>query len=204
MTEDAREKLATLIYKTKPFLTGLQAKEIADAILAAFPELTTPSGNEAVGAANEIMEIYGDQADNPNISALAETALVMARYILSLAPDKDVVEGARELVATSEYICGLCGGPLPNPDCGHAKNGVVGCCVPSADQPLVDRIAAFATACVAREREACAKIADRVARDSEIDAEHALAEGNLDVERRRLSDQETAMDIAAAIRARTP
>ncbi len=31
----ARERLATLIYKTKPFLTGRQAKEIADAILAA-------------------------------------------------------------------------------------------------------------------------------------------------------------------------
>lgn len=101
-----------------------------------------------------ISDVFACAIQNGEVAADA----ILAAVPELTAPDKGVVEGARELVAASEYVCGPCGAPLPNPDCGHAKNGVVGCCVPSTDQPLVDRIAAFATACVAREREACAEL----------------------------------------------
>lgn len=152
-----------------------------------------PSSNEAVEAARRIaaadatMETMKDGVKLWDPEAVSpDDIMLCVRYILSLTPGKDVVEGARELVATSEYICGPCGGPLPNPDCGHAKNGVVGCCVPSTDQPLVDRIAAFTNACVAREREACAKIAEASSLHPPYTADGAQA------------------SIAAAIRARKP
>ncbi len=111
--------------------------------------------DDVVKAARRIVAALGDDWDWKRLEGdwIEKDGYICARYILSLAPGKDVVEAAREIVTTSEYICGPCGAPLPNPDCGHAKNGVVGCCVPSTDQPLVDRIAAFATACVAKEIE---------------------------------------------------
>ena len=111
---------------------------------------------------------------------------ILAAFPVLAAPAQDAQETARGIVATSEFICGPCGAPLPNPDCVHAKNGVVGCCVPSPDQPLVDRIAAAITAAEARTREECAKIAEASSLHPPYTADGAQA------------------SIAAAIRARKP
>jgi hypothetical protein len=40
---------------------------------------------------------------------------------------------AKEIADNNPMICGPCGGPLPNPDCGHKANGSWPCCVPVTD-----------------------------------------------------------------------
>lgn len=40
---------------------------------------------------------------------------------------------ARDLVSRSPLICGPCGAPLPNPECGVRKNGLSPCCVPQTE-----------------------------------------------------------------------
>ena len=128
----------------------------------------------------------GRLPDNLWAQKLPLADAILAAFPQIASPTQDAVEAAREIVAVSEFICGPCGAPLPNPDCGHAKNGVVGCCVPSPDQPLVDRIAAAITAAEARVREECAKIAEASSLHPPYTADGAQA------------------SIAAAIRRRTP
>ena len=66
-----------------------QKLPLADAILAAFPELTPPSGSEAVEAARSILA-------RPRQYIMPEERIA-ATYILSLAaPAQDAVEAARE------------------------------------------------------------------------------------------------------------
>ena len=113
----AREKLAGVIGEWVSFNTAWSPEGMADAILAAFPELT--------------------------------------------APNKDMVKGAQEVIGKWMAL------------------------TPAALNCAQD-VAAFATACVAREREACAKIAEASSLHPPYTADGAQA------------------SIAAAIRARKP
>lgn len=116
---------------------------LADAILAAHPELTPPSGSEAVEAARRIVAARGIDWKMPEGDWIEKDGYICARYILSLAPGKDVVEGAREIAAqNAKYAWAVPGGF-------------------ALDRKWLERaITALTTACVAREREACAKIAE--------------------------------------------
>lgn len=88
MTPDAREKLADIVRQLR------HPSAVADAILAAYPQIAEapPSGNEAVEAARSILA-------RPQHHIMPEERIA-ATYILSLAPGKDVVSGAREVVVT--------------------------------------------------------------------------------------------------------
>ena len=138
-TEHVRERLVDMMLLRLPARWDVShLKIIADAILAAgFRLVTTPTGNEAVEAARRLSAAMVGEPDHWPLASDVEKC---ARYILSLALGKDVVEGAHEIA--NRYF-------------GH----ITGVTDQPADMLAAD-IAAFATACVAKERELDCKAAD--------------------------------------------
>lgn len=104
-----------------------EARHDASRILAAgFRLVTPPSGSEAVEAARSILA-------RPQHHIMPEERIA-ATYILSLASGKDVVEGAREVLYQMDRYA------------GHGDD-------PQFYPRDIEILVAFATACVARERE---------------------------------------------------
>lgn len=83
-------------------------------------------------------------------------------------PEPETVAIATEIAETHESVCGACGAPWPNLDCGHAKNARYSResypCYPQTDEALAIRIAHAITAAQQQARKAAleeaAKIAD--------------------------------------------
>lgn len=107
--------------------------------------------NEVVEAARRIVAALGDDWDWKRLEGdrIEKDGYICARYILSLAPGKDVVEGALEVIGKWMAL------------------------TPVALNCAKD-VAAFATACVKREREECARIVEDYKKD---DPEYAICAG---------------------------
>lgn len=76
---------------------------------------------------------------------------------------------ASEIAAQNPMICGPCGGPLPNPECGVKKNGFTPCCIPaseSLEDAIADALLTNHANAVREEREACAKVAESAYQDT--------------------------------------
>lgn len=162
----ARERLATLIYKTKPFLTGRQAKELADAILAAvfvLPSIAAPMSDEA-----EVDNTLRQGADYAPLPP-AQGAMEEARAALGIDRPRREYRGRGNEAHAREA----------NMQIGAARAALEG---------RVGHVASAITAAEARVREECAKIADKLIRETLPDT---IAR----------AESDGARHIAAAIRA---
>lgn len=78
---------------------------------------------------------------------------------------------ASEIAAQNPMICGPCGGPLPNPECGVKRNGFTPCCIPASDsieEAIAEALLTTHANAVREEREACARIADEQTPKNEV------------------------------------
>jgi len=59
-------------------------------------------------------------------------------------PKLGAADRARQICERNPFICRQCTAPLPNPECGHRKNGVDPCCQPQTENLEADIAAALA------------------------------------------------------------